>query len=174
MSVFKHIKEATYQIELLKKRLPNVKNKQQQLNLLKLINTFITLLNDCESLMHQTIQTDVIDKLLLARLYSQMFAVNFKGEIDMFKIVENIDTNLIESKEQQKHRIIELLRSKEIEAVVGSLPNKTTKSGYIKITASSNEQETAMAQLNQVTTPEEYENMIEELLNEFKQTIQWN
>jgi len=174
MSIFKHIKDATYQIELLKKRIPNVKNKHQQLNLLKLTNSFIVLLNDCEALLNRNIHTDAIDKLLLARLHSQMVAIDPTEKIDIHRIVNNIDSNLIETAAQQKFRIISLLQQKEIAGVVNQLQTSKTKNGYIKLIAPVDEQIKVANDLNEVTNYKDYSVMIDELLNEFKQTIQWN
>ncbi|MFD1292661.1 hypothetical protein ACFQ5N_02325 [Lutibacter holmesii] len=172
MSVFKHIKEATYQIELLKKRLPNVKNPQQQQNLLKLTNSFIMLLNDCEALLAQNMKTDVIDRLLLARMYSQLFGAD--GNINIHGIVNNIENNLIESKQLQKHRIINFLQQKEIENTINQLPSKKSQSGYYKVNASADQQNKVAKQLKEITSTAEYDAMIEELLNSLKQTIEWN
>ena len=173
MSVFKHIKEATYQIELLTDRLPNITNPQQQQNLVNLINAFITLINDCEALLQNQINTNVIDKLLLARMYSQMVG-DLDYKINIHAIARNIDTNLEDSKELLKHQIITLLQQKEIENIVKLLPNETTKNNYVKLTASENELNAAEKQLKTITSEAEYNVMIEELLTEFKQHIKWN
>lgn len=172
MSVFKHIKEAKFQIELLKTKLQTVTNLQQQTNLVNLINSFITLLNDCESLLAQNINTDVIDKLLLARIYSQMFGCD-NDAVNIQSIIERIETNLIEPKGMQKRRIVEFLIQKEITNIITELPYETNN-GYSKLTATANEKTTAFNKLKKITTAEEYDGMIEEMLNNFKQTIQWN
>ena len=173
MSVFKHIKEATYQIELLTDRLPNITNPQQQQNLVNLINAFITLINDCEALLQTQINTNVIDKLLLARMYSQMVG-DLDHKINIHAIARNIDTNLEDSKELLKHQIITLLQQKEIENIVNKITNETTKNNYVKLTASENELNAAEKQLKTITSEAEYNVMIEELLTEFKQHIKWN
>lgn len=174
MSVYKNIKDATYQIKLLKKRLPHVKDKRQQKNLLNLINSFIRLLNDCETLLDNNMQTDVIDRLILASIYTKMWAAPTGASIDIFEIVKNIDENIEDSKELQKWRIINFLRQKEIENIIENLPYKRTKTGLHKLVAAPNEITDVCGKMDQVTTIEEYDAKIENLLIEFKQYIQWN
>lgn len=174
MNVFKHLKEATYQIELLKVKLEKVTNPYQQQNLLKLINSFITLLNSCEALLNNSINTDVVDRLLLARIYSQLMGEALDEKVNIHSIVRNIDANLTDSKALLQHQITTFLQQKEIENIVNKLPSKKTDTFNVKLTASAEQKTHAAKQLKEITSIAQYDAMIEELLTELKNHIKWN
>ena len=114
MNVYKNIKEAKFQIAMLKNKIPFIKQQQQLDHHVQLINTLITLVNTIDALASSQLKTDVVDKLILSRLRTSLSEV-FVAEdtIPIHTIVTKIDADLTDNKELLKHQVIVLLQDIE-------------------------------------------------------------
>ena len=133
MNVFKNIKDAKYQIELLKAKIPSIKNQQQLDNHIKLINTMILLLNNIDVLMHKHPDVETIDVLLLSKLHGyfmEVYATNEK--LPIHYIVNKIDSDIRTSKSLIKHQVIQLLKDIELNQLIKQIP-VYQKDGLFKI-----------------------------------------
>lgn len=153
MKIGQHIKDAQYWVQQLKAKMPYIKDQVKLDKHISLINMIITLTNDVEFLIEQKYSGDVVDKLILARFYSQIFPL-YKphDKIDVKQIVRNIDDNITTPKAVLKKDIIDFLVGKEIDL-------ELTKQ---------------QPSLNTITSKEQYEEMIDDMVNQVKQHIEWN
>ncbi len=153
MNVFTNIKQIKYEVEQLKKELPYIKNQAKLEQQVRLINTIIMLVNHIEWLLDQKRGVEMVDKLLLARLYSQMFPI-YKPEesIDLKQVMRNVQDDLNSDKENLKQKIIDFLRMKEVDfELIKPEP-----------------------QLHKITKESEYDRMLEDLIYQLKANAQWN
>ena len=120
---------------------------------IQLVNCIITLVNDLEFMMENQISSDVIDKLILARFYSQIFPLyRPEDKINIKQIVRNIDDNITTPKETVMGEIASFLFCKEIDyELTQTNPN-----------------------LKEVTSKEEYMGMLDDLVEQIKSHIEWN
>jgi len=153
MKFFKHTKQAKYWIEQLKAKMPYI-NDQVKLNKhVELINTIITLVNDVEYLVEVKHSTKVIEKLILARFYSQIFPLyRTSDKLPIHQIVENIDNDIKYPAEVVRKNIVDFLIGKEIDLEIRK-PHPD---------------------LNVITSEEEYNNMLSNLVEQLKEQIEWN
>ena len=153
MKVGQHVKDAKYWIEQLKSKMPYIKDQVKLDKHIKLINMIITLTNDVEFLVEHKFNGDVVDKLILARFYSQIFPL-YKphDKIDVKQIVRNIDDNITAPKAVIKKDIVDFLVGKEIDL-------ELTKE---------------QPSLSTITSNEQYSAMIDDMVNQVKQHIEWN
>ena len=179
MNVYKNIKEAKYQIEVLKNKIPFIKQQQQLDRHVQLINTLITMVNTVDMLAASQLKTDVVDQLILARLrdyFSEVFVG--KEKIPMKTIVEKIDDTITESKQLLMNQVIVLLQDIERFNIMKVIPIINNKEDYnFKIDRTKINKELMYGvenDLKNATPTEEWNTMIEELLTEFKQTIKWS
>ena len=179
MNVYKNIKEAKFQIEMLKNKIPFIKQQQQLDHHVQLINTLITLVNTVDMLAASQLKTDVVDKLILSRLrddFAEVFVAEQK--IPIHNIVTKIDADLTDNKELLKHQVIVLLQDIErfnIMKVIPIINNEEDHNFKIdKTKINKTFMDGVENSLRNATPTDEWEKMIEELLTEFKQTIQWN
>ena len=153
MNLFKSIKNVKYYIEKLKNDMPFIKNQTQLQHHVKMINAMIVLVNDVELLLQSKYKTDVIDRLILSRFYSQIFPLYQSDQkIDIHQIVRNIDDDLKYPVEYQKDRIVSFLISKSVDA----------------------ELQKPQPNLANITKQKEWELLLNNLLSEFKTQAKWN
>lgn len=150
MGAYKNIKDVEYHVARLKKQIPFIKSQAHLDIQIKLINTIILLTNDIEMLLEDRMHTDIIDKLILARIYSQLFPMyRVEDKIDIQQIVRNISDNIDQPKELLKDKIIDFLVSKEID---------------LELTVSDPD-------FTKITEHKEYEVMVYDLVDQLKQYI---
>lgn len=182
MSVFGHIKDVKYQVELLKKQIPYIKDQHQLNNHIKLTNSIILLINDMEYVLENRIHTETIDKLILALIH-----VGFKnnGTKALYGIIKEVNEVIKYPKSLQMEHLTELLIDAQRELLLIKLPVKTNgkwkkfKMTFPKTKIDSNkitdeEIENIRKQLLNETTPEEYEELLNKQLIDIKNNIQWN
>lgn len=178
MNIFKNIKESKYQVELLKGQMSYIKDQKRLDRLVVLINSIINLINSVEGLVDKQLNTDIVDKLLLARMYSQIYPLECTTEkLNIHKIVSNIDCNISEPSEMLKNRLVNSLITKEQTHVLSVIPKFKGDNGLIKIDYSKfskKEANAALQKLKTLTLQSEYSRMIDGLLIEFKDQIRWN
>ena len=180
MDIYKHIKEATYQIELLKGRLGKTTNELHQRNLVNLINAFINLLNDCDFLLKYRLQTDVVDRLLLTVLRNYFMEACAAGEnIPIHLIVNRIDNDLKDTKDFKQMEVVQLMKDIKLSQIVKQIPIVKGRSPLdTKIDTSKINDDKLKGVCSSILLIDEkdndYNEMISQLLNEFKETIKWN
>ena len=156
MNTQKNIDNATFYINKLKADLPKIKNANQRKFTIDMLNSFIVLINTIEFLMVNNKEIEALDQLLLARMYSQMFqsVLDFE-KIDMALICRNINQDLIYDKSVSVAKIVDLLQGHEVAmlSIEGNL---------------------SIENLKMITPVDQYSNMINKLLNQFKQQVVWN
>tara|TARA_R110002167_G_scaffold190638_1_gene392936 strand:+ start:10388 stop:10867 length:480 start_codon:yes stop_codon:yes gene_type:complete len=159
MSVYKHIKDGKYQIGLLKAKMSYVKTQQQMDSLVALTNVVINLLNTVEFLADEQSNVDAVDRLLLSRMYSQFYVSACEGnKINIKKVVTNIEDDLGFSKEFGTQRIVSLLKGLEVDLAVSDPAGA----------------DNTVQRLKNITPDQEWGDLIEGLLVEFKQHVKWN
>jgi hypothetical protein len=159
MSVYKHIKDGKYQIGLLKAKMSYVKNQRQMDSLVALTNVVINLLNTVEFLAGEQSNVDAVDRLLLSRMYSQFYVSACEGnKINIKKVVTNIEDDLAYSKEFGTQRIVSLLKGLEVDLAVSDPAGA----------------DNTVQRLKNITPDQEWGDLIEGLLVEFKQHVKWN
>lgn len=179
MDVYKNIKEAKYQIEVLKKKIPFFKNQQQLDYHLKLINTLITMVNTVDALASSQLKTDVIDKLILSMFRNYLIEVYAAEEkIPIHIIVNRINEALTDSLLLKKEQVLNLLEDILLSQILKNLPTVPRRNtcyydiDYTKI--DNNGLNIISNDIVNSTSRDEWSKMVEELLTEFKQNIQWN
>lgn len=156
MNIQKNIQKATYFIERLKSDLPKIKNENQRNYTIDMLNSFIVLINTLEFVVDKKVSVDSIDKLILGRVYSQLYQAVADGvKVDMSLICRNIDADLNNVKEVGYQKIVNLLRTEEV-ALLSSTGSLTFQS------------------LSSVTPEAKYKQMLERLVGELKQNLVWN
>ena len=153
MKTGQHLRDAAYWVNALKDKMPFIKDQVKLDKHVQLINTIINLVNDVEFLIDNTYKGDVIDKLILARFYSQIFPLYRPNDkINIHQIVRNIDDNIKQPKGIIEANIIDFLQGKEIDLeLTKSIPN-----------------------LNEITSAEEYQKLLDGMVNQVKEHIEWN
>ena len=156
MNIQKNIDDATFYINKLKSDLPKMKNANQRKYTIDMLNSFITLINTIEVLLANNKQVASVDRLLVARIYGQMYqSVVDMEKIDINLIARNIDNDLKYSKSTGVAKLANLLRGHEIDMLVENA-------------------ELSQSSFKSVTPVAEYELMINNLIESFRKQIFWN
>ncbi len=113
----------------------------------KRINTLIDTITGFEEILVDRYYTDAIETLLYARIYSQLIANVESDEVNIHGIVSNIDQDIEYGSELKKDQVISFLKQKELEFKVdqGKVFDKYA----------------------------DWNKMLTELINEFKQNVKW-
>lgn len=178
MNVAKIIKEATYHIEVMKAKIPYIKNKENLEKHITMINAFIQLLNASENMLYNKFQMDLVDKLLLARLRDYFMQVEAAGDkIPIKTIVNKLDADLNEPINLRLIEVTSLIKSIEIHQLLKKLHFTKNEVGLSKVDTS----KCSLKTINEVNDlmkniPSEEENtdLVIDLIKQLKTKAKWN
>jgi len=119
----KALSSAKYYIKKLTKSLKYIKSDKGKQAQIDMINAFVKLVNAYEALALKSVDTELIEKLLLGRFYGMLRAGDApNATIDIDRMVQLMDDNLKLPKSLLKERVVMYLFTKEIELIVNESP----------------------------------------------------
>ena len=148
MKPYQHINNTKNLINDLKSGLPYVKDKVKQA---KRINTLIDCVESFEAMLEEKYYTEVVETLIYSLIYEWflMFGVAEGKPIPMKYMVNTIRNNIDNGAEQKKREVMSLLRDHEL---INKLKNNDVfDENFIN-----------------------FDELLNNLVNEFKKSIQWN
>ena len=164
MKTSKVISDANYQIQMMKKNLPYIKDQQRLDRYINSLNVFIKLLNAADSLMVERRSSDVVEKLLLTRLrgYLQQVLIS-REKISLEDLVWKVDTDLRFSTDLVKQEVVQLVKDIEIAQLFKSV-KRIKKENAVELEA----------RFKSILKSDVQEGMVSQLIKELTDKISWN
>ena len=124
-----------------------LKHSKDKVRDAKRINTLIDTITGFEEMLMDRYYTEAIETLLYARIYSQLIANVESDEINIYGIVSQIDQDIEYGSKLKKDQVVSFLKQKELEFKIdqGKVFDKYA----------------------------DFDKMLTELINEFKQSVVW-
>jgi len=146
MKPYTKLKKAIKVIDLMKNDLTYSKNVVKDA---ERINTLLDALKSFDDMLIYKYRTDAVETLIYSLIYEYLLQTLNTNEIPIHSIVYNIETAINNGSEQKKAEVISLLKHHEMK---NKIKNSTVfDKDYINFDA-----------------------LIKELINNFKQSVQWN
>ena len=176
MNIFHRIKSVQHHIKNLKNQIPYIKNQQKLDKHIAMVNDIILLINDVEFMADHKISSTTMDKLILAHMHLIITTHGTNNGIDIKAVVNEINEVIKQPKQLQVARLTDLFTDIQTERILSKINFITKPNGLSMIDADVSDDDCyAVAdELKHQTTPQAFEILLNNLINQFKQQAKWN
>ena len=163
MNIFKKISNVKYYIEYLTNQSQRIKDRDKLKSHIKMVNAFILLVNDIEFMLNNEISTNVMDRIILSRFYSDISKYYQTDKpVPVQSIFDNIISEMETPIEIHKEKIIEFFNDKHLNHIISKMPTVNTNNFIIDLP---DEPETEAVLNNVFNTKLDLDNISPEHLN---------